>query len=90
MDYKINWANIVNGYKGFECLAVRYVQVEYDSHFEHTKDTRDGNKDAILQKKYIPLFLAISHYQMPARNGGWKQSTANPKRFYHVTAWMQH
>ena len=57
MNYKIDWTNIVNGYKGFESLAVKYVQVEYDSHFEHTKDTRDGNKDAILQKEVYTIIL---------------------------------
>lgn len=46
MKYRINWSNIEDGHKGFEKLAVRYVQCNYDSRFEHTGDTRDGNKDA--------------------------------------------
>ena len=46
MNYKINWSNIKDGYKGFEKLAVRYVQCNYDSRFKRTGDTRDGNKDA--------------------------------------------
>ena len=57
MNYKIDWANIVNGYKGFESLAVKYVQAEYDSNFEHTKDTRDGNKDAISKKEEYTIIL---------------------------------
>jgi len=50
MEYIINWATIKGGHKGFEELAVRYVQFEYDEQFERTKDTRDGNKDARLAK----------------------------------------
>ena len=57
MNYKIDWANIENGYKGFESLAVKYVQAEYDSNFEHTKDTRDGNKDAVLEKEEYTIIL---------------------------------
>lgn len=48
MKYKINWAGIREGHKGFEKLAVRYVQLEYDKRFQRTGDTRDGNKDAHL------------------------------------------
>lgn len=57
MSYKIDWANIKNGYKGFESLAVKYVQTEYDSNFSHTKDTRDGNKDAVLEKEVYTIVL---------------------------------
>lgn len=57
MNYKINWANIENGYKGFEALAVKYVQMEYDSSFLHTGDTRDGNKDAVLEKEIYTIIL---------------------------------
>ena len=57
MKYKINWKNIKNGSKGFEALAVKYVQTEYDSRFLHTKDTRDGNKDAILVDEIYTIIL---------------------------------
>lgn len=57
MKYKINWKNIKNGYKGFEALAVKYVQTEYDSRFSHTKDTRDGNKDAVLEDEIYTIIL---------------------------------
>ncbi len=57
MNYKINWANIINGYKGFEALAVKYVQIEYDSNFSHTGDTHDGNKDAVLEKETYTIIL---------------------------------
>ena len=57
MKYKINWKNIKNGYKGFEALAVKYVQTEYDSRFLHTKDTRDGNKDAVLEDEIYTIIL---------------------------------
>lgn len=57
MSYKIDWSNIKNGYKGFESLAVKYVQTEYDSNFSHTKDTRDGNKDAVLEKEVCTIVL---------------------------------
>lgn len=57
MSYKINWSNIKNGYKGFEALAVKYVQMEYDSGFSHTGDTRDGNKDAALEKEVFTIVL---------------------------------
>ena len=65
MNYKINWANIKNGYKGFETLAVKYVQIEYASNFSHTGDTRDGNKDAVLEKEVYTIILG---YQ-PSLNG---------------------
>lgn len=57
MSYKINWSNIKNGYKGFETLAVKYVQMEYNSNFSRTKDTRDGNKDAVLEKEVYTIIF---------------------------------
>ena len=57
MKYKINWKNIKNSYKGFESLAVKYVQMEYDSNFIHTGDTRDGNKDAVSEKETYTVIL---------------------------------
>lgn len=59
MDYRIDWSKIKNGYKGFEKLAVRYVQCCYDSRFEHTKDTRDGNKDARLIKDNYTIVMGF-------------------------------
>lgn len=50
MKYIIDWSTIKNRYKGFEKLAVKYVQRMYDDRFRHTGDTRDGNKDALLIK----------------------------------------
>lgn len=57
MSYKIDWTNIKNGYKGFESLAVKYVQTEYDSNFSHTQDTCDGNKDAVLEKEMYTIIF---------------------------------
>ena len=57
MNYKINWKNIKNSYKGFENLAVKYVQMEYDSNFKHTGNTRDGNKDAFSEKEIYTIIL---------------------------------
>lgn len=57
MKYKINWKKIDGGYKGFEKLAVRYVQTEYDSRFCQTSDTRDGNKDAVLEDEIYTIIL---------------------------------
>ena len=57
MKYKINWEKIDDGYKGFEKLAVRYVQTEYDSRFCQTSDTRDGNKDAVLEDEIYTIIL---------------------------------
>lgn len=44
----INWSLIKNGFKGFECLAVDYVNDNIDEvDWSKTPETRDGNKDAI-------------------------------------------
>ena len=59
MNYRIDWSKIKDGYKGFEKLAVRYVQCCYDSRFEHTKDTRDGNKDARLAKDNYTIVMGF-------------------------------
>ena len=57
MKYKINWEKINNNYKGFESLAVKYVQMEYDPNFTPTGDTRDGNKDAVSEKEIYTIIL---------------------------------
>lgn len=59
MKYRINWSNIEGGHKGFERLAVQYVQCNYDSRFEHTGDTRDGNKDARLVKNEYTIVVGF-------------------------------
>lgn len=59
MNYRIDWSKIRDGYKGFEKLAVQYVQCCYDSRFEHTKDTRDGNKDARLTKDNCTIVMGF-------------------------------
>lgn len=59
MKYLINWSNIKDGHKGFEKLAVKYVQKKYDERFEHTSDTRDGNKDAVLHKDEYTLVFGF-------------------------------
>lgn len=69
MKYKINWKNIKNSYKGFETLAVKYVQMEYDSNFTQTNDTRDGNKDAILEKEIYTIILG--YQSSPDSNEEW-------------------
>lgn len=68
MGYEINWSKIENSYEGFEKLAVRYVQKEYNSNFESTSATRDGNKDAytiILGYKSSPI--AVEEWWMEAK-----------------------
>lgn len=57
MKYKINWKNIKDGHKGFEALAVQYVQKEYNSHFHKTGATHDGNKDAVLEDEVYTIIL---------------------------------
>lgn len=59
MKYRINWSNIEGGHKGFEKLAVRYVQCNYDNRFEHTRDTRDGNKDARLVRDEYTIVIGF-------------------------------
>lgn len=61
----IDWKRIKNGYTGFERLAVDYVNdnVQCDGcKWEHTKNTRDSNHDAILVKKKeeIPEISSIN------------------------------
>ena len=44
----INWENIKDGYRGFERLALEYVKdVFKNPTWKKTKETRDGNKDAV-------------------------------------------
>lgn len=57
MSYKINWKKIKNGYKGFESLAVKYVQQEIEKNFKQTAETRDGNKDAVYKKNEYTVIL---------------------------------
>lgn len=45
MDFP--WDKIKNDFRGFELLAVEYVQMEHNMNFEKTSETRDGNKDAV-------------------------------------------
>ena len=66
MNYKINWSNINDGYKGFEKLAVRYVQCNYDSRFKHTADTRDGNKDARLVRDEYTIVIGFQRTETAA------------------------
>lgn len=58
MQQRIIWSNIKDGYKGFERLAVKYVQSLYDN-FQHTKETRDGNKDAVFLNDEYTLVLGF-------------------------------
>lgn len=44
----INWEEIKDGFRGFEKLALEYVKNNFKNPtWEKTKETRDGNKDAI-------------------------------------------
>lgn len=79
MSYKINWKKIKNGYKGFESLAVKYVQQEIEKNFKQTAETRDGNKDAVYKKMNIRSFLVISRALILCKNGGWKPNIAIQK-----------
>lgn len=50
----IDWTKIKEGFRGFEKLAVEFVQENeksQKSRWKKTKDTRDENHDAILAKK---------------------------------------
>jgi hypothetical protein len=45
----IDWENICNGFRGFEKLALKYVETEFQfpcGPWKQTGETRDGNKDA--------------------------------------------
>lgn len=45
---EINWKEIINGAKGFEKLALAFVKDKFSNPtWEKTRETRDGNKDAI-------------------------------------------
>lgn len=47
MIISVQWDKIKRGYKGFENLATKYVEINYPNPaWKKTKDTRDGNKDA--------------------------------------------
>lgn len=47
MEISVQWNNIKDGYKGFEKLASKYVELNFPNPtWKKTKDTRDGNKDA--------------------------------------------
>lgn len=45
----INWKNLKNNKQGknFEALAIEYLKNNFQGNWEPTKQTRDGNKDAI-------------------------------------------
>lgn len=45
----INWVRLKNNKKGkgFEALAIEYLKSNFQGNWEQTKQTRDGNKDAI-------------------------------------------
>lgn len=59
MNYRIIWSHLKDGYKGFERLAVLYVQRNYDSRFQHTEETRDGNTDARLIKNEFTIVMGF-------------------------------
>ena len=50
----INWETIVDGFRGFEKLALEFVEENEPQHgcsWKPTKETRDGNHDAILARE---------------------------------------
>lgn len=52
----LDWTKIINGFKGFESLAVEFVQEhehQNGSSWCKTKDTQDKNHDAIMVKKSL-------------------------------------
>lgn len=69
MGYKINWNKIKGGYRGFEKLAVSYVQKEIENNFKPTVSTRDGNKDAIYKKDKCTIILG--YQAMPSSDIEW-------------------
>lgn len=47
MTISVQWDKIRNGYRGFENLARKYVEINYPNPtWKKTNETRDGNKDA--------------------------------------------
>lgn len=83
MKYEINWSKIKNSHKGFESLAVRYVQMAYDPRFKGTSETRDGNKDAVLE---IDEYTVILGYK-PSQNSTeeWWMEAKYSQASKHVT-----
>lgn len=78
----IDWTKIKEGFRGFEKLAVEFVQENeksQKSRWKKTKDTRDENHDAILAKKIKSQKLLkwqyLSDIQIILMYGGWKQNT---------------
>lgn len=50
----INWETIVDGFRGFEKLALEFVEENEPQNgcsWKPTKETRDGNHDAILARE---------------------------------------
>lgn len=55
IQMNINWSRIIDGFNGFEKLAVEFVkenEPRRGCEWKHTKNTRDGNHDAILSKEF--------------------------------------
>lgn len=48
MNNNINWENIIDGFQGFEKLAVQFLNDVYvNINWTQTSSTRDGNKDGV-------------------------------------------
>ena len=48
MNNNINWENVIDGFQGFEKLAVQFLNDIYvNMGWTQTSLTRDGNKDGV-------------------------------------------
>ena len=79
MSYKINWKKIKNGYKGFESLAVKYVQQEIEKILNRQLKHVTVIKMLFTKKMNIRSFLVISRALILCKNGGWKPNIAIQK-----------
>lgn len=75
----INWETIVDGFRGFEKLALEFVEENEPQNgcsWKPTKETRDGNHDAILAREVSdtpkPDLLYLLDMQIMWMSGGWK------------------
>ena len=74
----INWETIVDGFRGFEKLALEFVEENEPQNgcsWKPTKETRDGNHDAILAREVSDtpkILLYLLDMQIMWMSGGWK------------------
>ena len=91
----INWETIVDGFRGFEKLALEFVEENEPQNgcsWKPTKETRDGNHDAILAREVSdtpkPDFAVFVGY---ANNVDvwWMEAKYSAEATQEDIAWMQ-